>query len=83
MFEFVVAVSILAGSESANGIFGKKSSSCSNGSCSVAPAADKQLEPATIKKPASFKEERAVTKSIYKPSVRFRKVFNLNRRSCN
>lgn len=50
MFEFVVAASIALSTESVDGIFGKRSSSCSSGSCSAAPAVEKKPEIAAVKK---------------------------------
>lgn len=77
MFEFVVAASIAFGSESVDGIFGKRSSSCSGGSCSAAPAVEKKPEAPSVKK-----EEPA--KSSCKSSARsHRRGLSLGRRGCN
>jgi len=86
MFEFVVAASIAFGSESVDGIFGKRSSSCSGGSCSAAPAVESKPAPATIKKSetSSVKKEEPA-KSSCRSSVRshVRRGFSLGRRGCN
>jgi hypothetical protein len=78
MFEFVVAASIAFGAESVDGIFGKKSSSCSGGSCSAAPAVEKKPEASSVKK-----EEPAKLSCKSSARSHSRRGLSLGRRGCN
>lgn len=50
MFSFVVAAGIALGAESVDNIFGKRGSSCANGSCSVAAPVEVKPAAATAAK---------------------------------
>lgn len=85
MFEFVVAASIAFGAESVDGIFGKRSSSCSGGSCSAAPAVENKPAPLVKKPEASSVKKEEPAKASCKSSVRshVRRGFSLGRKGCN
>lgn len=64
MFQFVVAASIALGSESVDGVFAKRQSSCSGGSCSVLskPVVEaKKVE--AVKPAATVKESTSACKA--------------------
>ena len=63
MVSIIVAVGIAFGAESVDNIFGKRGSSCSNGSCSVAPVQAKPAAAPVTKAPAAATESSCCSSS--------------------
>lgn len=83
MFQFVVAASIALGSESVDGVFAKRQSSCSGGSCSVASSPVLEARKVEAVKPAATVKESTPACKASSCGKTTRKLFGRSRAKCS